>query len=104
MFDERRFRARVEQYREANERTMGEDPVTVVEKIAERFALVESERSSVLKHSMQGADLSAWGLANAITGIGGDVKDYDRANELEALDGKVIELAPSECRHMAEAK
>jgi hypothetical protein len=101
MFDEQRFNARIEQYREASERRIEADPVQVVEKTADRLALAETERSSVLKHLVQGADLSAWGLANAVTRTAEDARDYDRASELEAIGAEVIELAPHEWRTLA---
>jgi len=36
--------------------------------------------------------LSAWGLANAVTRTAEDAADYNRATELEAAGGRVIEL------------
>jgi hypothetical protein len=101
MFDEKRFNTRIEQYREASERRIEADPVEVVEKIADRLALAETERSSILKHLIQGADLSAWGLANAVTRTAEDAKDYDRASELEAIGARVVELAPHEWKTLA---
>jgi hypothetical protein len=103
MFDPQRFNVRIEQYREASERIIKDDPVEVIERIAERFSLAQAEQTSILKHLIRGADLSEGGLANAITRTAEDAKDYDRASELEALGGKVIELAPSEWRQLAEA-
>jgi hypothetical protein len=54
-----------------------------------------------LQHLIRGADLSAWGLANAVTRTAEDVADYDRASELEAAGGRVIELAPADWRLLA---
>jgi hypothetical protein len=42
--------------------------------------------------------VSAWGLANAVTRKAEDATDYDRATELEAAGGRVIELPPAEWR------
>lgn len=104
MFDPKRFESRLLQYRDAGERPITADPVAVVEQVADRYALVQEERSSVLRHLIQGGDLSEWGLANAITRTAEDAKDYDRASELESFGGKVIELSPSEWRQLAEVK
>jgi hypothetical protein len=77
MFDQNRFNARIEQYKDASTRKIEADP---------------------MRHLIEGGDLSAWGLGNAITRSAQDVDSYDRATELEAVGGKVIELSPSEWR------
>ena len=46
-------------------------------------------------------DLSVWGLANAVTRTAEDVADYDRATELEATGGRVIELPRADWRAIA---
>jgi hypothetical protein len=101
MFDAERFNKRLDQYREAGTRAIDKDPVAVVELAAKRFELNDSERSSVLQHLIRGGDLSQWGLANAVTRAAQDVESYDRATELEALGGTVIELKPSDWRALA---
>ena len=54
-----------------------------------------------MPHLIRGGDLSAWGLANAVTRTAEDVPDYDRATELEAAGGRVIELAPADWKAIA---
>jgi hypothetical protein len=63
--------------------------------------LTEGDKSSVLRHRLRGGDLSAWGLANAVTRTAEDASDYGRATELEAAGGRVIELPPSDWRALA---
>jgi hypothetical protein len=88
VLDPARFNARLDQYREASERVITADPVRVVEATARRVVLAQGEKSSVLHHLIWGGDLSAWGLANAVTRTAEDVPDYDRATELEAAGGR----------------
>ena len=57
----------------------------------------------MLRHLILEGDLSADGLDNAITHFSQDVDDYDRATELEALGGKLIELAPGDWKEVAHA-
>jgi hypothetical protein len=95
MFDPQRFEKRLTQYREADNRSIGDNPEQVVEVTAKKLQLNETERSSVLRHLILGGSLSTWGLANAVTRAAQDVESYDRATELEALGGKVIELPAS---------
>jgi hypothetical protein len=101
MFDPARFNARLDQYREASKRPIEADPVKVVEATARRLTLTDGEKTSVLQHLIRGGDLSAWGLANAVTRTAEDVPDYDRSTELEAAGGRVIELAPADWRALA---
>lgn len=74
-----------------------------VEVTARTLSLTEDEKSGVLRHLIEGADLSAWGLSNAVTRTAGDVKDFDRATELEAMGHRVVELGPADWREIAEA-
>jgi hypothetical protein len=101
MFDAGRFDTRLMQYRDAQAVVIEADPVRVVEATARRFQLNDTERTSVLRHLIRGGDLSAWGVANAVTRAAEDAEQYDRATELEAIGGKVVELAPSEWRAIA---
>lgn len=101
MFDPERFMARIQEYKAADERLIEADPIKVVEVTAKRFGLNEGERGSVLKHFMQGNAFSQWGLANAITRTAQDAEAYDRATDLEALGGTVVELDASQWKTLA---
>lgn len=101
MFNQERFDKRLNQYRDASARLIDADPVKVVEVTAKRFGLNDGERSSILQHLIRGGEMSNWGLANAVTRAAQDVDSYDRATELEALGGDVIELSATDWRAMA---
>ena len=101
MFNQDRFDKRLDQYREAGQRTIDRDPVEVVEVTAGWFQLNDTEKQSVLQQLIRGADLSQWGLANAITRAAQDVDSYDRSTELEAIGGDVIELKPGDWKVLA---
>lgn len=79
------------------------DPVKTVEVLANRYALNEAERGGVLRHLIVEGDLSGYGLVNAVTHYSQEIDNYDRATEFETLGGKLIELAASEWRGLAEA-
>lgn len=74
----------------------------VVAVAGERFGLNDGERESVLKHLIEGGNLSQYGLHAAITRASQDVESYDRATELEYLGGKVVELPRGEWERLAE--
>lgn len=79
------------------------DPVKAVDLSAKRFGFNDGERNSILKHLIEGADLSRFGLHNAITRASQDVADYDRATELERIGGQVIELKRNDWADFAMA-
>jgi len=79
------------------------DPVKAVELTAKRFNLLESEKDGVLRHLIEGGDLTRYGLLNAVTRQSQDCADYDRASALERIGGRVIELPKTDWTQLAEA-
>ena len=86
----------------AEEKLTGQLP-KIVEVVKEKVGLSEGEGANVLRHLVEGGDLSMWGLANAVTAEANDAKDYDRATELETLGGRLIELPKEQWREIATA-
>ena len=99
--------ATFQQIAEKMRRTMGirlkGDPVRTIEVVGTRYLLNEGERSGLLRHLIEGGDLSAYGLVNAVTHFAQDVDDYDRATEFEALGGRLLEQSKAEWDTLAEA-
>jgi len=88
----------------ATERPITGDPVEVIDVTAKRFNLRDAEKTSVLRKLIEGADLSQYGLLNAVTSAAQDKElDYERATELERVGGEIIELSQTEWKHIAEA-
>ena len=79
------------------------DPVRSVEVLGQRYSLSESERAGVLRHLIEGGELSGYGLVNAVTHYSQEVESYDRATEFESLGGRLIDLSQSEWKGIAEA-
>jgi hypothetical protein len=102
-FDEARFAARIERIKGTVENKIEADPIKVVDFTAKRFGFTEAEKGNVLRHLIEGAALSQYGLSNAITRAAEDVGSYDRAYELERAGGNVIDLHPSEWQRVANA-
>jgi hypothetical protein len=98
------FQQIVDRWRDATQERITRDPVQVVEVTAKRFGLTEPERGSVLRHLVEGGDLSRYGLANALTRASQDVEDYDRATDLERLGGQLIELPRQAWQELATAR
>jgi hypothetical protein len=76
---------------------------TVVEVVATKYGFNEDEKNSVMAHLIERGDLSQFGLSSAITRTSADVESYDRASELEAVGGDVIELQNNQWKELAVA-
>jgi hypothetical protein len=101
--DEHRFKALVCRMQDAAETPVEGSVEKVVELTAKRFGLSHGEKDDVLKNFIEGADLSLWGLTNAITATAQTASDYDRASELEATGGRVLCLSRNEARELCLA-
>jgi hypothetical protein len=79
------------------------DVVKVVQLTTKKLNLTEGEGKGVLRHLIEGGDLSRFGVYNAITRLSQDVESYDRATELERVGAQVIELGKADWQVLAEA-
>ena len=93
----------VAKMREAKGQRLKGDPVKAVEELSNTLSLMEVEKSLVLTYLLKGGDLSKYGMANAVTNTAENVRNYDRATELESLGSNVINLPNSQWRKIAEA-
>ena len=90
--DRSQFDAWVHKIQHTTEQQIEGDVPAAVEALAKTLTLRQDEKSSVLRHLIEGGDLSRFGLMNAVTRTAEDVESYDRATELEALGGAVVDL------------
>lgn len=89
--------------RDATERKIEGDVPKAVEVLSQKVGLGKHEGSGVLKYLISGADLSQYGLIQAVTRFSQDVANYDRASELETIGGNILELPSSSWREIANA-
>lgn len=101
--DEKQFASRIEKMQATMGRKITGDPVEAVQVLANAKGLIEGERAAVMRHLIEGGDLSQWGLLNAVTRSAADIASYDRATDLETIGGEMIDMSPSEWRMIAEA-
>ncbi len=102
--DVAKFSTIVERMREATEQRIEGNPVKAVEVVSDRMGFSKEESNGILQHLIQGGDLSAYGLLNAITRTSQDVDNYDRASELERDGSRVLSLPASTWKEIALAK
>jgi hypothetical protein len=80
-----------------------ERPPAAIKQLVKAGSLYDGEGDGILGHLIKGGDLSAWGLAQAVSRYSQDIKDYDRATDLEEFAGKVITLDASEWKVISSA-
>lgn len=80
----------------AAEDTLEGNVVEAVKVLSKKESLNDFEQDSVLRHLIEGGDLSRYGMLNAVTRTAQDVEDYDRATELEGIGGKILNYTNNE--------
>lgn len=103
VLDESKFRANLAKLTDLTEVKVSGNPAKAIEVLADKLDLSEGEQGGILQSLIEGADLSAWGLLNAVTAQAHKARDYDRAVEFEAAGGKLLALPKSEWKEVLEA-
>lgn len=88
---------------QTSQKITASNPAQSIVLLANEFPLGEDERGSVLRHLIESGDLSRFGLMNAVTRTAEDSRSYDRATELEAIGGRIVDLDPRSWQRIAEA-
>jgi hypothetical protein len=102
--DETKFRETVARLGETTTQRIEGDPVGAIEVLANSFGMIEQEKSSVLRHLIEGADLSRFGLIQAVTRTANDLPSYDRATQFEAFGGTLLALPNTDWKAIANAR
>jgi hypothetical protein len=106
-FEEANFQKFVEKMRAAADNQIPKGGATlqeIQEVIQSKYGTTETEGEQILRNLIEGADLSQWGLAAAITRTAQDTDlSYERATELERLGGTIIDLSASDWKEMVAA-
>ena len=101
--DEAVFNRTVDKMRGLTEGKVEGDPAKAVEVLARKVGANESERGGILRALIEGGDLSAFGLLNAVTYQAHGAENFDRAVEFEQMGGQLLELPKSEWREILQA-
>lgn len=103
-FDKGAFTKFIDQLGATTQQRIEGDVSAAVEALGPTLGLLQGERSSVLRHLIEGSDLSRYGLMNAITRTAEDVESYDRATEIETIGYRMIELPQRDWSAISNAK
>jgi hypothetical protein len=98
------FQKHLEAIKEITEHKVTGDPTKAVEQLGKVVGFTQNEGTSIMRHLIEGGDLSQYGLLNAVTRFAQDDEvSYDRSTELEIIGGKILELRPNQWRSISEA-
>jgi hypothetical protein len=100
---EKYFTARLEKMQGLTSIRVEGDPAKAVEVLAKKVGAGVDEQGGILRALIEGGDLSAWGLLNAVTAQAHTAKSYDRAVEFEAAGGQLLDLSKKEWAEVLEA-
>ncbi len=102
-FDETQMTDLLASIEAGTQRRLGEGKFLeeVVEVTSERYGFSNLESEGVLRALIDGADLTQWGLANAVTAHAQTVPSYERATELERVGGTIMTLDEKEWKELA---
>ena len=92
--DEAKFGMVIDKLRETTQIKITGDIPKVVELTAKQYGFNQNEQSGILKHLIEGGDLSLYGLSSAVTRASQDVDDYDRATALESAGWQIVTISP----------
>lgn len=102
-FEAEKFKALTAKLRGAAEDPIDGDVVEVVNRFTKRSGIGEETGKSVLRHLIESANLTRYGLHAAVTRASADVEDYDVATEMERIGGSVIEMPKQVWRELLAA-
>lgn len=95
------FQKTIGALKEVADQELPAEPTMVVESLAARYNLNKPESESALIALAESKDYSRWGLANAVTVLANSSGSYDRAVDLEALGGRIMQMGAKEFGDLA---
>lgn len=101
--DMQEFAQTLEKMRSMTQIKIEGNPNDAIELLCAKVGVNENERGGILRALIDGGDLSAWGMINAVTAQANSATNYDRAIELEAAGGQLLELPKNEWSSILKA-
>lgn len=98
-----RFRERLDKMTGLTSLRVEGNVAAAVQVLSDRVGADLIEADNILKALINGGDLSAWGLVNAVTAQAHGAESYDRAVEFEAAGGQLLDLPRSAWKEILEA-
>ncbi len=99
-----KFELIADKLRDTTEQGIEGNPSKVVRELTNTVDLSENEGEQILRHLIEGADMTRYGMIQAVTRTSQDIEDYDRADDLESAGGKILQLPQNVWDVIAKAK
>jgi len=92
--EEARFHKVVGMMRDARDaRITSTDIPAMVELTGREFGITKEESGGVLRHLIEGGELSLYGLSNAVTRAAQDLESYDRSTDFEIIGYNMLAMS-----------
>lgn len=88
----------------AHQRKITGHPEQAVKVLGNTYRMTQEEQSGILRHLIEGGDLSHYGMVNAVTRTAQDVASYDRAVEMEEIGGVFLQMPARQLQPILAAK
>jgi len=102
--DEVQFGKRLDKLRALTEGPKLADPVAAVKVLSKKLEFSDAEGTDILRQLIEGADITPYGVMNAVTFQAHATPSFDRAIEFEAAGGKLLEFSRADWKEITEAK
>lgn len=89
---------------ERTQQTMGiklESPQVAVKELSNTFNFTNTESDLILRHLIEGSELTGFGLIQAVTRAAQDVPDYDRSTYMEIAGGDMTGFTRADWKQIA---
>ncbi len=102
--DAERFEQVVSTMRRAKETPLNTTDIpSVLKQTGKEFGITEAEQSGVMHHLTASADMTQYGLANAVTQYSQSVDSYDRATDLEGIGYSIMAMPQRQWNRINQA-
>ncbi len=92
--DEAMFKRILSRLKESTEIPIEGNPAEVIQLAGKFYDFSNKEKTGILRHLVNGGELSKYGLSNAVTRTAQDIEDYDRATEFEEIGWEIATMEP----------
>lgn len=101
--DADQFRLAIDAMQATVDQKITGSPVKAVEMLVKTLSMNQGEGDAIMRHLIEGGDLSRYGLMNAVTRTAEDLPSYDRATEFETFGGHILDLPAADWNRIAVA-
>lgn len=92
MIEKEMFEKAIDKLRSSSNKKITGDPGEVIKLTGKIYDINKDEQTGILRHLVEGGDLSKYALSNAVTRTSHDIENFDRATELQEIGWQVATM------------